>query len=52
VILTLDDERVTPEALPGGAVGRAAIYTENAQATHIIRRVMLRMETWLNYILP
>jgi hypothetical protein len=28
------------------------VYTESVQATHLIRRVMLRMESWLNFLLP
>jgi multidrug resistance efflux pump len=52
VILAFDEENEQIEKLPGGAVGSAAIYTDNAKPTHIIRRVMLRMESWLNYLLP
>ena len=37
---------------PGGAFGNGAIYTESSQMSHIIRKVMLRMSAWLNYILP
>jgi multidrug resistance efflux pump len=33
-----------------GARGTAAIYTSTLTVTHIIRRVMLRMDTWLSYI--
>lgn len=52
VLLKIDDERLDPTTLPGGAVGTAAVYTETAGATHLIRRVMLRMETWMNFIQP
>ncbi|NOR80538.1 MAG: efflux RND transporter periplasmic adaptor subunit [Methyloprofundus sp.] len=38
--------------LPGGAYGTGAIYTDSVKATHIIRKVMLRMTAWMNYILP
>lgn len=37
--------------IPGGSVGTAAIYTNSAQVSHVIRKVMLRMEAWMNYIL-
>ena len=37
---------------PGGAFGNGAIYTESSKMSHIIRKVMLRMTAWLNYILP
>jgi multidrug resistance efflux pump len=52
VILALDDESIDATELPGGAIGSAAIYTDNAKLTHIIRRVELRIQSWLNYILP
>ena len=46
------DENIDPNLLSGGASGTAAIYTDNAGLTHVIRRVMIRMQTWMNYILP
>lgn len=54
VILSIDEElpALNGGALPGGAVGSAAIYTDSSKATHVIRRVMLRMESWMNYIKP
>ena len=52
VILALDDERIEASKLPGGAVGKAAIYTDHAKATQLIRRVEMRMQSWLNYIVP
>jgi len=50
VVLELDEE--VPELLHarGGTLGTAAIYTSSVQATHIIRRVMMRMQAWMNYI--
>ena len=36
--------------LPVGAGGRAAIYTSKGKPFRIIRKVILRMYTWLNYI--
>jgi multidrug resistance efflux pump len=38
--------------LPAGAVGSAAIFTDHLQATHIIRKVLLRQTAILNYVLP
>ena len=52
VIVNFDDENIEPNLLPGGAAGSAAIYTDSAGLTHVIRRVMVRMQTWMNYILP
>ena len=53
VVLSLDDDDAPPISdLPGGAVGTAAIYTDVGQVTHVIRRVMIRMEAWMNYVVP
>ncbi len=52
VILSLDSPRPELLALPGGADGSAAIYTEAVAATHIIRKITLRMDAWLNYLKP
>jgi multidrug resistance efflux pump len=52
VVLELDKSSVMPTAIPGGAVGTAAIYTDSVTATHIIRKVMMRMEAWTNYLKP
>lgn len=52
VILELDDPSIDLAEIPGGAVGTAAIYTESVQATHVIRKVMVRMEAWMNYLKP
>ena len=44
------DEEYDKYELPVGAEGTVAIYTDTLQATHVIRRVMLRMETRMNYL--
>ena len=49
--IELKDEAALQE-MPAGTVGTAAIYTKTATATHIIRKVMIRMESFLNYIVP
>jgi multidrug resistance efflux pump len=36
-------------ALPAGAGGAAAIYTDKGKAIRIVRKVVIRMYTWLNY---
>ena len=46
------DEQSAVKNLPAGSAGTAAIYTDSAGMTHIIRKVMIRMETYLNYIIP
>lgn len=52
VILKLDDDLGEITQVPGGAQGSATIYTESAKMSHVIRKVMLRMESWVNYINP
>ena len=38
--------------LPVGAVGTAGIYTDNFKSVQLIRRVMMHMEAWKNYVVP
>ena len=52
VILKIEDEADLPFGVPGGAIGTAAIYTESARATQVIRKVMVIMQAWMNYIIP
>ena len=52
VVIELDEDSRELAAIPGGAVGTAAIYTDSVTATHVIRRIMLRMEAWINYVKP
>ena len=47
----LVDDTVERE-LPAGAVGSIAVYTSEIKAAHIIRKVMMRMETFMNFIIP
>ncbi len=51
VRLEMDDEEWATR-LQAGAAGDAAIYTTSVTATHIIRKVMIRMTAWMNYIIP
>ena len=52
IVLKLDDEVAEMNEIPGGSIGTAAIYTDSARATHVVRRVMIRMESWMNYLIP
>lgn len=52
VLLKLEEGAPEIADLPGGAAGTAAIYTDVGKPTHAIRRIMLRMESWMNYIVP
>jgi multidrug resistance efflux pump len=46
------EDRSTAARLPAGAAGDGAIYTSSASATHIVRRIMMRMTAYLNYVSP
>ena len=52
VVIKLDENDFDLSTIPGGAAGTAAIYTDSVKATHVIRRVMIRMEAWINYLKP
>ena len=49
--LKLDDPKLA-DKLNAGAYGQAAVYTPSMQATHVIRQVMMRMQAWMNYLVP
>jgi multidrug resistance efflux pump len=40
------------ELLPGGAYGQAAIYSEHMQHIAVMRKVLLRMSSWMNFFFP
>lgn len=54
VMLEMTDPRFAEFAdrIPGGAFGQAAVYSEHAEHFAIIRRVLLRMASWMNYLFP
>ena len=49
VRIELDDDSAIGD-LPPGTVGTAAIYTDRVRVAHIIRKVMVRMESNLNFV--
>ncbi|ABV35586.1 secretion protein HlyD family protein [Shewanella sediminis HAW-EB3] len=49
VLIELDDHDVK-SAFPAGVAGQAAIYTEHFHHVSVIRKVLLRMQGWLNYL--
>lgn len=51
VRIALDDADIA-KRLPAGSTGTAAIFTEHVKVTHVIRKVMLRMQAIFNYINP
>lgn len=38
--------------LPGGAYGQIAVYSNHAHHLAIMRKVLLRMVSWMNYLFP
>ncbi|XIA65273.1 HlyD family secretion protein [Bradyrhizobium sp. TZ2] len=48
-IAILDD--MTPYQLPAGATAQVAIYSDHWVPVAAIRRILLRMKSWLNYVL-
>jgi multidrug resistance efflux pump len=46
------DDAAAGRNLPAGSAGTAAIFTERVAASQIIRKVLLRQEAILNYVLP
>lgn len=48
--ILINDDDLHDYPLPAGASGAAAVYTDRAPSFKIVRRVMLRWYTWLNYV--
>ena len=40
------------DIVPGGAYAQAAVYSEHAHHVAIMRKILLRMSAWMNYIFP
>lgn len=51
VRIKLDDAELA-KRLPAGSTGAAAIFTDHVKASHVVRRVMIRMTAILNYVDP
>jgi hypothetical protein len=54
VKLKIEDPEFEPyiRQVPGGAYGQAAIYSDHMRHVAIMRKVLLRMASWMNYIFP
>lgn len=52
VELELEDPAMARYDLPDGLYGQAAIYTGHAHHLAVLRRILLRMSSWLNYLFP
>ncbi len=40
------------DRVPGGAFGQAALYSEYAHHVAVMRKILLRMSAWMNYLFP
>jgi RND family efflux transporter MFP subunit len=52
VILDIDDPDFEQYQLPHGMFGQSAIYTEHAHHVAIMRKLLLRMASWMDYLFP
>jgi len=52
VLIKLDHPPRDPRDQPIGLYGQAALYTEHAHHVAVMRRILLRMSGWLNYLFP
>lgn len=48
VIIKLDDEELAPYQIIPGSTGQAAMHTEHMHHLSVMRKVLLRMKSWLN----
>ncbi|MDT3334812.1 HlyD family secretion protein [Shewanella sp. SP1S1-7] len=49
VLIDIDDDAIRKE-FPAGVSGQVAIYTEHFHHVAVMRKVLLRMQGWLNYL--
>ena len=54
VVVEIDDPDFIPyqDSIPGGLYGQMAIYSDHAHHVAVMRKVLLRMAAWMNYIFP
>ena len=54
VVISITDPRYAEYAdrLPGGSYAQAAIYSDHLHHVAIMRKILLRMSAWLNYLFP
>lgn len=50
VALDIDNESLSKFQIIPGSVGSVAIYTEHAHHLALLRKVLLRMKSWMNFI--
>lgn len=54
VIINITDSRYAEYAgqVPGGSYAQAAIYSDHMHHVAIMRKILLRMSAWMNYLFP
>ena len=54
VLINITDPRYQEYAsrIPGGSYAQAAIYSEHFHHVAIMRKILLRMSAWMNYLFP
>jgi multidrug resistance efflux pump len=54
VKLFINDPEFEPyqDEMPGGAFGQAAIYSDHMRHVAVMRKVLLRMASWMSYLFP
>ncbi len=52
VIIDLDDPKFSEYDLPHGLYGESAIYSEHAHHLAVMRKILLRMASWMDYLFP
>lgn len=52
VAIKIDDPALAQYPLPLGVFGQAAVYSDHFIHVGVLRRVLLRMAAWMNYVFP
>jgi len=52
VVIKIEDPAFDQYELPAGLFGQSAIYTEHAHHLAVLRRILMRMASWLDYLFP
>ena len=54
VLISISDPRYEAYAnqVPGGSYAQAAVYSEHFHHVAIMRKILLRMSAWMNYLFP
>ena len=52
VLISITDPEWAKYQVIAGASGQAAIYTKHFHHVSVMRKVLLRMASWMNYVFP